>query len=455
MSPDRKSPASRNPKILLVDDEPDILELLELALTRMGLETVRAGNLLEARQHLDVQHFDLCLTDMRLPDGQGLDLISHISTNNLDVPIAVITAHGNTENAVAALKAGAFDYLSKPVSLDQLRTLIKSALKLPTTGKNSGMPQLIGDSAPIQNVRDLIGRVARSHAPVHIHGESGSGKELAASLIVKNSARHDQPFIAVNCGAIPENLMESEFFGYRKGAFTGADADREGFFQAAHGGTLFLDEVADLPLNMQVKLLRAIQEKKVRKVGATEEEPVDVRIISATHHNLGERVKEGKFRQDLYYRLNVIALHMPSLREMRSDITEIANKLLRRLGNNENIHFSADAMHALTHYDFPGNIRELENIIERALALRSSDLISKEDLQLTPPSSPEGGHASATSSKFPLTDYLDRIEREAILEALAQTHFNRTAAAKILGVTFRALRYRMERLSITSEELSE
>ncbi len=455
MSLERKPPATATPRILLVDDEPDILELLELALTRMGLETVRAGSLHEAQQHLASQHFDLCLTDMRMPDGQGLELISHISSNNLDIPIAVITAHGNTENAVAALKAGAFDYLSKPVSLDQLRTLVKSALKLPEVVKHPGMPQLIGNSAPIQNVRDLISRVARSHAPVHIHGESGSGKELAASLIVKNSARHDQPFVAVNCGAIPENLMESEFFGYRKGAFTGADSDRDGFFQAAHGGTLFLDEVADLPLNMQVKLLRAIQEKKVRKVGATEEEPVDVRIISATHHNLGARVKEGKFRQDLYYRLNVIALQMPSLREMRSDISEIADKLLRRLGNNENIRFSADAMLALTHYDFPGNIRELENIIERALALRSSDLISKEDLQLTPPNPPEKDISATASSKFPLTDYLDRVEREAILDALAQTHFNRTAAAKILGVTFRALRYRMERLSITSKEFSD
>lgn len=454
MSPDKRSAAVRVPRVLLVDDEPDILELLELALLPMGLEVARAGNVSEARHQLDSAHFDLCLTDMRMPDGDGLELVRYIAERNLDVPVAVITAHGNTENAVSALKAGAFDYLSKPVALDQLRTLVKSALKLPHAqgGHKPGERALLGSSPAMQRARDLIERVARSQAPVHISGESGSGKELAARLIVEKSARHDQPFVAVNCGAIPETLMESEFFGYRKGAFTGADKDREGFFQAANGGTLMLDEVADLPLNMQVKLLRAIQEKKIRKVGATEEEAVDVRILSATHNNLAERVQQGKFRQDLYYRLNVIALMMPPLREMRDDIGEIASQMLDRLRGGEAVRLSTEALQALTQCDFPGNVRELENIIERALALRSGEVITPADLQLAPAEPFGKRENSGLSNKYPLTDYLDRIEREAILEALGETGFNRTAAAKILGVTFRALRYRMERLSITDKE---
>jgi two-component system response regulator PilR (NtrC family) len=449
---------SQAPTVLLVDDEPDILELLELALVRMGLEVRRASNVSEARYQLDTADIDLCLTDMRMPDGEGLELVRYIAEKNLDVPVAVITAHGNAENAVAALKAGAFDYLSKPVALDQLRALVKSALKLPQAhgAVESTERALLGHSPAIQRARDLIDRVARSQAPVHISGESGSGKELASRLIVDKSARHDQPFIAVNCGAIPETLMESEFFGYRKGAFTGADKDREGFFQAANGGTLLLDEVADLPLNMQVKLLRAIQEKKVRKVGATEEEPIDVRIISATHHNLADRVQHGDFRQDLYYRLNVISLQMPSLREMREDIGEMANLILKKLNaGNDPVKFSAAALQALVNYDFPGNVRELENIIERALALRTGKEIVPDDLQLTPTDTYAKKDSSETSGKYPLTDYLDRIEREAILEALGQTGFNRTAAAKILGVTFRALRYRMERLSITDKDSAE
>lgn len=442
------------PRVLLVDDEPDILELLELALIPMGLEVRRAGTVKDACQQLSESHFDLCLTDMRMPDGQGLELVKYIAEHNFDIPIAVITAHGNTENAVAAFKAGAFDYLSKPVSLDQLRTLVKSALKLPKfqAAIHVGERKLLGKSPAMQRVRELIDRVARSQAPVHINGESGSGKELAARLIVEKSARHDQPFIAVNCGAIPENLMESEFFGYRKGAFTGADKDRDGFFQAAHRGTLLLDEVADLPINMQVKLLRAIQEKKVRKVGATEEEIVDVRIISATHHNLAERVHQNQFRQDLFYRLNVISIHMPSLREMRDDVAEIARQLLDQLRGQERASFSIEAERELMQYDFPGNVRELENVIERALALRSGEIITPADLQLTP-TEPFRKHSNTdASNKYPLTDYLDRIEREIIVEALNQTGFNRTAAAKILGVTFRALRYRMERLSITDKE---
>ncbi|HEU0282534.1 MAG TPA: sigma-54 dependent transcriptional regulator, partial [Gallionella sp.] len=341
---------------------------------------------------------------------------------------------------------------------DQLRALIKAALKLPHSSgavrKQGGERELLGSSPALEQARDLIERVARSQAPVHISGESGSGKELAARLIVAKSARCEQPFIAVNCGAIPENLMESEFFGYRKGAFTGAERDRDGFFQAASGGTLLLDEVADLPLAVQVKLLRAIQEKKVRKVGATEEEPVDVRIISATHNALAEQVKQGKFRQDLYYRLNVIALHMPALREMREDIPEMAQHILRRLRGKHAVEFSSEALRALQQYDFPGNVRELENVIERGLALCASNVIQAEDLQLAPatemPDAAEGKPGLA--GKYPLTDYLDRIEREVILEALNQTGFNRTAAAKLLGVTFRALRYRLERLGITGPE---
>ncbi len=456
MSLDAKSADRRNSRVLVVDDEPDILELLELAMLRMGLDVERAANVHEALQKLDSTPYDLCLTDMRMPDGEGLDIVRHIAARNLDVPVAVITAHGNLDNAVAALKAGAFDYLSKPVALDQLRALVKAALKLPQSSgavkKQAGERVLLGNSPAMAQARDLIGRVARSQAPVHISGESGSGKELAARLIVQKSARSDQPFIAVNCGAIPETLMESEFFGYRKGAFTGADKDREGFFQAANGGTLLLDEVADLPLAMQVKLLRAIQEKKIRKVGATEEEPVDVRIISATHHSLATLVQQGKFRQDLYYRLNVIALQMPSLREMRDDIAEMARQILLRLRGVGTAEFSAEALQSLCAYDFPGNVRELENVIERGLALCSDNIIRPDDLQLSPGDTDAGSEKSGMMGRYPLTDYLDRIEREVILEALKQTGFNRTAAAKILGVTFRALRYRLERLGITGPE---
>jgi two-component system response regulator PilR (NtrC family) len=388
----------------------------------------------------------LCLTDMRLPDGDGLQVVQHIAQHNLDVPVAVITAHGNMENAVTALKAGAFDYLSKPVSLDQLRALVKSALNLPKS-VISGDKMLLGHSPAMQKVRDLIKRVARSQAPVHISGESGSGKELAARLIVQSGARHDQPFIAVNCGAIPGNLMENEFFGYKKGAFTGADKDRDGFFQAAHGGTLFLDEVADLPLTMQVKLLRAIQEKRVRKIGATGEEAVDVRIMSATHHDLAEFVRQGKFRQDLYYRLNVIPIHMPALREMREDIQEIAQRILERLRGEAEVHFSENALHALQSYSFPGNVRELENIIERALAMCLGGVIEEQDLLLVPVEHNQSDGESI-GGKYPLPEYLDRIEKQALLEALQQTGFNRTAAAKLLGLTFRTMRYRMERLGI-------
>ena len=444
-------------RVLIVDDEKDLLDLLELTLVRMGLEVGRANNVREALQQLDSKAYNLCLTDMRLPDGDGLEVVRYVAAHHAEVPVAVITAHGNLENAITVLKAGAFDYLSKPVALEQLRTLVKAALKLPQSSAAAapgGAPVLLGQSPAMEKVRDLIDRVARSQAPVHISGESGSGKELAARLIVEKSARREQPFIAVNCGAIPETLMESEFFGYRKGSFTGAEKDRDGFFQAANGGTLFLDEVADLPLSMQVKLLRAIQEKKVRKVGDPQEEPVDVRIISATHRDLAEQVQRDKFRQDLYYRLNVIALHMPALRELRDDIADIARQLLARLRGNVAVEFSPEALELLRRYDFPGNVRELENLIERALALCSGGIITAADLHLLSTSaaaSKASGDGDA-AGEYPLPDYLERIERKAILRALRQTDFNRTAAAKILGITFRAMRYRMARLGITDED---
>ena len=436
------------PKVLLVDDEPDLLELLELTLSRMGLDTTRAETVAEAIRLLDTDSFDLCLTDMRLPEGPGLRVVEHINQKGLDVPVAVITAFGSAENAVAALKAGAFDYLAKPVALEQLRALVKQALKVPEKTQPPSSYQLLGDSPAMQQVRGLIDRLAKSQAPVFINGESGSGKELAARMIHLNGPRGEQPFVAVNCGAIPENLMESEFFGYRKGAFTGAEADRDGFFQAANGGTLFLDEVADLPLAMQVKLLRAIQEKKVRKVGATQEEPVDVRIISATHKKLAVLVESGNFRQDLYYRLHVIELQMPSLREMREDIPSIANAILTRLTRSGTARLEPEAVAALELYPFPGNVRELENILERGLSLAADPLkITAEDLHLTPMNDESEG-ATPPGEKWPLQDYLDRVERAAINEALERTRFNRTAAAKLLGITFRAMRYRMERLGI-------
>ncbi len=442
--------AGERARILIVDDEADILELMELTLLRMGLQAQRAMSVAEALALLKNGDFALCLTDMRLPDGEGLRLVEYIGEHRPSLPVAVITAHGNMANAVAALKAGAFDYLSKPVSLDQLRALVKSALNLETPAPAGKNCNLLGNSPPMETVRQLVAKLARSQAAVYVTGESGSGKELAARLIHEHSTRRDKCFVAVNCGAIPENLMESEFFGYRKGAFTGADQDRDGFFQAASGGTLFLDEVADLPLAMQVKLLRAIQEKKVRKVGATQEESVDVRIISATHQNLNACVETGKFRQDLYYRLNVIELKMPPLREMREDVPLLAEAVLERQAHAAGLEqvppFTPEALRALQDYGFPGNVRELENILERALALSGGTCINAEDLYLTPPEN------SAPPSELPgnmaLPDYLDQVERQAIMDALAKTRFNKTAAARLLGITFRALRYRLDRLGI-------
>ncbi|WP_188692299.1 sigma-54-dependent transcriptional regulator [Silvimonas amylolytica] len=442
-------------RVLVVDDEVDLAELLELTLLKMGLSVDTANSVTEARRRLDSQRYDFCLTDMRMTDGDGMDVIRYVQQKRLDVPVAVITAYGSTQNAVDALKAGAFDYLAKPVSLEQLRTLIKSALSLdeetaPTQADNAPARMLLGESSAMKQVLELIDKLARSAAPVYVSGESGSGKERAARMIHAQSVRTEKPFVAVNCGAIPENLMESEFFGYRKGAFTGADADRDGFFQAAHGGTLFLDEVADLPLPMQVKLLRAIQERKVRKVGATQEEAVDVRIISATHQNLSRCVESGRFRQDLYYRLNVIELHMPPLREMGADVELIARHVLARLAEQSGQGvplLASESLAALRHYAFPGNVRELENMLERALALCDGQIITADDLQITPATESirEEGASEVTDN---LQDYLDRVERAAILDALEKTGGNRTQAAKVLGVTFRSFRYRMERLGL-------
>jgi two-component system response regulator PilR (NtrC family) len=436
-------------RVLIVDDEADIRELLDLTLVRMGLDVDCAGSVAEAREMLGTQRYQLCLTDMRLPDGSGLNLVRHISETMISLPVAVITAYGSTENAVAALKAGAFDYIAKPIPLEQLRNLVNFALDLPEkipildAAAETG---LLGSSPAITQVRTLIGRVARSQAPVHITGESGSGKELAAQLIHALSARRGHAFVPVNCGAIPESLMESEFFGYRKGAFTGANEDRDGFFQAADGGTLFLDEVADLPLSMQVKLLRAIQEKRVRKVGATGEEAVDVRVICATHQDIKALVGQGRFRQDLFYRLNVIELHMPPLRECREDIPLLAQHILEKLARASGIRpplLTPAALIQLRDYPFPGNVREMENILERALALMSGNHLDAADLNLP---SPLTGHRPAVATS--LQDKLDQVEQQMILDALKETNNNRTAAARLLGVTFRSLRYRMARLGM-------
>lgn len=457
-NPDRKT---ASPHILIVDDEPDIIELLELTIARMGMDVSSAKCVRDAKQLLQSRQFQLCLTDMRLLDGEGLELVKYIAQHCADLPVAVITAHGTTENAVAALKAGAFDYLPKPVSLKQLRDLVKSALSLPPIASESILQVqqqrvLLGESQPMRQLRATIDKLSRSQASVYISGESGSGKELAARMIHERSARHQQPFVAVNCGAIPENLMESEFFGYKKGAFTGADKDHDGFFLTANGGTLFLDEVADLPLTMQVKLLRVIQEKQVRRIGETHEKSVDVRIISATHKKLSHCVETGQFRQDLYYRLNVIELNMPALREMREDIPLIAQAVLAKLcreAGRPACNLKNDALKMLMDYDYPGNVRELENILERTLALCFDSEIGKDELQL-----PHKARVIQETSftmlpvdsglTLPLQDYLDKLEKDSIVKALNESRYNRTKAAKTLGITVRSLRYRMERLRL-------
>jgi two-component system response regulator PilR (NtrC family) len=437
-------------KVLIVDDEPDIRELLEITLGRMKLDTCCARNAGEALSLLQREAFDLCLTDMRLPDGSGLELVQHIQQRYPQVPVAMITAYGSLDTAINALKAGAFDFLTKPVDLSRLRELVTSALLLPVPGTAIDR-RLLGESAPMRDLRKQIDKLARSQAPVYISGESGSGKELVARLIHERGPRASQPFVPVNCGAIPTELMESEFFGHRKGSFSGAIEDKPGLFQAAHGGTLFLDEVADLPLPMQVKLLRAIQEKAVRSVGGQQEMMVDVRILCATHKDLGAEVAAERFRQDLYYRLNVIELRVPPLRERRDDIELLASHVLKRLAADTGqpatkIH--SDALQALKSYRFPGNVRELENMLERAHTLCDNQQIEASDLRLA-----EGN--CATEAGVPdltqidnLEAYLENVERQLLLHALEETRWNRTAAAQRLNLSFRSMRYRLKKLGL-------
>ena len=446
--------------VLIIDDEPDIRELLEITLGRMGIDTVTAENVGQGKQVLDSQTFNLCLTDMRLPDGDGLEIVDYIQKKYSNLPVAMISAHGTMDSAITALKKGAFDFVSKPVDLKQLRDLVSTALRL-SEKQNQRQPKeiggnLMGESEAIMELKAKAVKLSRSQAPVFINGESGSGKELVARLIHEQGPRAEQPFIAVNCGAIPSELMESEFFGHKKGSFTGAVSDKEGFFQAAQGGTLFLDEVADLPLNMQVKLLRAIQEKSVRPIGEQKEIPVDIRVLSASHKDLNAEVDQKLFRQDLYYRINVIQLDVPPLRERTEDIPGLADVFLARLSESYELppaHLSKDALRALSSYSFPGNVRELENILERAFTLSDKDEIQVEDLGLKVPAGEvDSGVAFEKPADYvqgtSLEDYLESIERDAITKALEETRWNKTAAAKKLGITFRALRYRLKKLNL-------
>lgn len=444
------------PVTLVVDDEPDIRELLDITLSRMNIRACCVETIKEARQLLANQHFDLCLTDMRLPDGDGLDLVEFIQESGSQLPVAVITAHGSMDIAVSAMKKGAFDFLSKPVDLAALRQLVGNALQVSpgnTLEKDRRTRDtLLGESELMCEIRSKIQKVARNQAPIYISGESGSGKELVAKLIHQQGPRADKPFVAINCGAIPHELMESEFFGHKKGSFSGAIADKQGLFQAAEGGTLFLDEVADLPLTLQVKLLRAIQEKKIRPVGDQHEIPVDVRLLSATHKDLAKMVQEGSFRQDLYYRINVIELNLPPLRARAVDIVQIAEHLLERLAKANQMpapQFSRQALTALQRYNFPGNVRELENILERALALHEGDKIDVEDLNLQVV---QDGAAKPQSNfnaeQMSLESYLEDVEKKALTAALEENRWNKTAAAKQLGMTFRSFRYRLKKLGL-------
>jgi len=443
------------PLVLIVDDEPDLCELLSITLGRMGLESRSVHDVAGAKAAVRDARYDLCLTDMQLPDGNGLDLVDWLQTHHPDLPVAVITAHGNVETAVRALKLGAFDFVSKPLDLADLRKLVAQAIKL--AGRDPSVetgvivaPRLLGQSAAIEELRELIGRVARSQAPVHISGESGTGKELVAQLIHDSGPRRDGPFVPVNCGAIPTELMESELFGHKRGSFTGAVADKKGMVQVAEGGTLFLDEVADLPLHMQVKLLRLIQERTVRPVGEPREVAVDVRILSATHKDLAALVAEGRFREDLYYRINVIEIKVPPLRARLEDVPDLARSILHRLARRSKVappDIAPDAMRVLVGYHYPGNVRELENILERALTLCADGRITAADIAVRPGPSP------AVTTPLELSDaaldaQVEHIEREAIVKALEQTRYNKTAAAKLLGITFRALRYRIKKLGI-------
>lgn len=451
-----------NPQALVIDDEPDILELLTMTLSGMSIDCITAENLAQAEQALKQHNFDLCLTDMRLPDGSGLDFVKSLQEKQPELPVAVITAHGNIDIAVQALKLGAFDFVSKPVKLRVLRDLVSTALKLsaekPANKERRSRDQLLGETEIIKTLRGKITKLARSQAPVCIGGESGTGKELVARLIHGLGGRSDMPFVAINCGAIPADLVESEFFGHKKGAFTGAIFDKVGLFQAAHGGTLFLDEVADLPLMMQVKLLRAIQEKAVRPVGGNNEINIDVRILSATHNNLAECVSAGTFREDLFYRLNVIELQVPPLRQRQQDIPILAEHILQRIADNNDVTsptLSAEALAALKSYPFPGNVRELENILERVLTWVDGDTIAAADLMLPDVTTKSETGGTLTESmksglvvENDLESQLEDQERQLIRKALESTRWNKTAAAKKLGITFRALRYKLKKLNL-------
>lgn len=453
--------------VLVIDDEPDIRELLDLTLNRMGLKVTTAEDLATARQALASDAFSFCLTDMRLPDGNGLDLVREIVENHPQLPVAVITAHGKVEDAVLALKIGAFDFVSKPVDLSILRKLVNTALKLRVEEAESkadrqaedspfaedALEQMIGHSEAIRKCKAMIRKLARSQAPVMISGESGSGKELAARLIHDLGPRSDQPFVPVNCGAIPTELMESEFFGHRKGSFTGAAADKEGLFQAADGGTLLLDEVADLPLHMQVKLLRAIQEKAVLPIGARREVPVDVRILSASHQPLKPLVEAGKFRNDLFFRLNVIELPMPGLRERRDDIEELARRFLREIteqwDEEEIPEITAEAMQALRDHHYTGNVRELINILQRAVTMCENNRIRYEDLMLEQVSVHEQDNAlNERTNDQSLDTYIEDIEKKMLEDALLKARYNKTKAAELLGISFRSFRYKLKKFGI-------
>ena len=466
------------PYALIVDDEADIRELVEITLARMSIKTLAVANLTDAKEAFNGERFDLCLTDMRLPDGDGLDLVSFISDNHPHCPVAVITAYGSADSAVASLKAGAFDFVSKPIDVAGLRALVAQALKLagldndaPPHPSLDASPRLIGNTPSMQQLRETIGKLARSQAPVYITGESGTGKELVARMIHAEGPRMGSAFVPVNCGAIPSELMESEFFGYVRGAFTGAMRDTSGLFARADGGTLFLDEVADLPLTMQVKLLRAIQERAIRPVGANDETAVDVRVICATHRDLAAEVARGRFREDLYYRLNVIEVHVPPLRERRADIAALAGRILEALSRKLRLRHSPtlapDALEALEQYTFPGNIRELENILERAVTLSEDAVIERQYLRLNSPllegharaqPAPVEAHPATETSavravpaldtSVGLETQLEALERERIQDALETCHYNKTKAAKHLGITFRALRYRLAKLGM-------
>ena len=437
----------KKPLALIIDDEPDIRELLEITLSRMDIDCIPSENLHDAYDLLKNNKFDICLTDMRLPDGNGLELVSFIQENNPQLPVAVITAHGNMESAIQALKSGAFDFLSKPVDLDVLRLLVKTALRIEKPRQVTTQHNLVGDSQLIASTRETINKVARSQAPIYICGESGVGKELVAKMIHEQGPRADKSFVPVNCGAIPHELLESELFGHKKGSFTGAVSDKRGLMQAAEGGTLFFDEIAELPLHMQVKLLRAIQEKSIRPVGATRETPINVRILSATHKDLDELVHKGAFRQDLYYRINVIELQVPALRDRSEDIRLLVDFILHQRISYDEQQFtlSDEAMEKLEIYRFPGNVRELENILERAVTLCEGNIIGVDDLQL-----PEAKEVSGSNNDGDKTldTYLDDIERQSILDALEKTRWNKTKAAKLLGLSFRALRYRLQKLDL-------